>query len=75
MMKQSIFNRELYVKSETIKQITKFFTLDLDSSNTKNFEIKLTREEVVSDHRFYSLGIFTDEPVGFTTISETVTET
>ena len=67
-MRRDNFEKENYIENETIQTSTNTFYLPLSSNETKNYEIQLQREELISDHKFYSLGIFPSDPIRFTTI-------
>ena len=68
IMKDNIFNRNSYVEGETIQKKIRYYVFPILAEGNSNYEIGLRREELISDHKFYSLGIFTENPISFTTV-------
>ena len=68
-MKDSTFNRENYNDGETVKQKNRLFLENISGyKNTVQREFKMQREILRSDHKFYSLGVFPQKPIEFTTL-------
>ena len=71
-MKDSTFHRENYNDSETVKQINRLFLESIIGHKKAVLrELQIKREILYSDHKFYSLGVFPEEPKEFTTLPET----
>ena len=71
-MKDSTFYQENYNDDETVKSINRLFLENISGYKTPvRREFKMKREILYSDHKFYSLGVFPQEPVEFTTLPDT----
>ena len=71
-MKDSTFNRENYNDGETVKSINRLYLENISGYKTTiEREFKMKREILYSDHKFYSLGVFPQKPIEFTTLPDT----